>query len=1124
MIPPSGPTNARLVLVSEAPGYEEERENSYLAGAAGNELNRMMHEADLMRSEAFTTSVCRVRPPGNKVTEYIAGSKKEITQFHVPFRNKFILPTLKEGIDLVFKELELLQPTVIVALGNVALWALTGAWAIGKWRGSLLEITLASGKVVRVIPTYNPVTVLRQWSDRYIMVQDLRRVKLELEGKGPPKPSWRFILRPSFRTVVDKLTELRDLMDSGAELTLDFDLETRSGHIACAGIAWSQLDALCIPFMCVERKEGYWPAEEEAIIIWLLYQVLKHRNARVRGQNLLYDFQYTYRHWFFIPTLGRDIMLSHHVAFAGLAKALYFQASLYCRHYVYWKDDGKTWDRKVGEDQLWSYNCEDAVRTAECGDTLAPMLAAMGLKEVDEFQHRLFRAVLRTMILGCRIDKQARADMTMEVMNEISIRETGFMDVLGHPLNPSSNPQMQKLFYEDLKLPIQWKRDADGKMRPTLDDKALTKLSAIEPLIRPLIGKIQEYRSLGVFLRTFLRAPLDLDDKMRCSYNICGAETYRFASSENAFNSGTNLQNIPKGTLSPLILWVKSLGRPVPYAEAEAKFGSKLKKLLAEAVEAELLGYDYTTKEIYFILALPNIRKIFVPDHGFEFFDMDLDRADLQVVVWEADDLEMKQILREGVDMHMENAKVLGISRELAKSWVHGCLTAGHEVLTPTGWVPMESYQEGTPILVWSQERSFFEVPSGYNRDLAIDLVTFEGESYSAEMTYDHRVPYLDKEVLRVARACDIPSSARIPIVGNYVGGSASVTPLQAKLLAAYQADGTLDNRGRLRFHFKRQRKIIRLRQLLADNHLEYTNSDGSTTFQVVNDTFSHWGKSAGPYLLDWPVEALDAYLAELVHWDGSSTGTVFCHVTSTDSVHAKWLQTIAAIRGYGSRFNLARPADETRQDLWRVSLNNRECARVSSMQVTRRLVAPTPVFCPQTSTGFFFIRRHNKVMVTGNTNYGGGANTMAKTCGITVHQADQMRKRWFAAHPGIERWHRRTEGYLHSRRFVENRFGYRRYYFDRIEGLLPEALAWVPQSTVACVINRAYVNIHEQEPIIQILLQVHDSLAGQYPIHLRDHCLRRMRELARVVVPYEDPLVIPVGIKTSTVSWGDCG
>lgn len=147
----------------------------------------------------------------------------------------------------------------------------------------------------------------------------------------------------------------------------------------------------------------------------------------------------------------------------------------------------------------------------------------------------------------------------------------------------------------------------------------------------------------------------------------------------------------------------------------------------------------------------------------------------------------------------------------------------------------------------------------------------------------------------------------------------------------------------------------------------------------------------------------------------------------------------------------------------------------------------------------------------------------MAKHVGVTTHEADRAQKIWFGAHPGIHKWHRRVEEQIRRFHMIENQFGYRWYIFDRIEGLLPEALAWVPQSHTACVINRIWMNLYKNAPQIEVLLQVHDSLAGQYPIHLREQCRAALRLHSRVVIPYPDPLIIPTGLKCSTVSWGDC-
>ncbi|WP_434127381.1 hypothetical protein, partial [Enterococcus faecium] len=74
----------------------------------------------------------------------------------------------------------------------------------------------------------------------------------------------------------------------------------------------------------------------------------------------------------------------------------------------------------------------------------------------------------------------------------------------------------------------------------TTNDQALELIAIREPLLLPLCRKIQELRSLGVFVGTFLDAPVDIDARMRCSFNIAGTETYRFSSSQNAFGSGMN--------------------------------------------------------------------------------------------------------------------------------------------------------------------------------------------------------------------------------------------------------------------------------------------------------------------------------------------------------------------------------------------------------------------------------------------------------------------------------------------------------------------------------------------------------------------------------------------------------
>lgn len=816
------------MLVGEAPGKEEEEKLRPFVGASGWELDRMLNEAGIARNECFITNVVRIRPPNNDITKFFAKAKKDRTNNHTEIKGRWCTAEVVDGINLLRAEIDLAKPNILVALGATPLWALTGLEGINKWRGSMLYCDNTYTSRIKVIPTIHPASVLREWKQRATVVHDLRRAGRFRNGQDFPKPEWKFQIRPSYEETINTLDRLYVRSHHGEPFELSFDIETRKGHIACAGIAWSLTEALCIPFMAAGKPQGYWDLEQEAQIVWRLYRLLSSPTVKVVGQNIIYDSQYTWKHWGFAPNVAQDTMISQHSCFSDLPKSLAFLASMYCNYYVYWKDEGKNIDGTPGsEDGWWYYNCEDCVYTLEVARALRSVVQKLGLGNVDTFQQGMFWPILQTMQRGIRIDSKRRSELILEVQEEVARREQFLTDVLGHPLNSDSPKQMHALFYEDFKLPVQMKRATKkAPARPTLDDDALQKLSRIEPLVKPLVNAICDVRTLGKFLSNFLCRPLSEDGRMRCSFNIGGSEsgksapkTYRLSSSEDAFGCGTNLQTIPSEKS-------KSIGK------ASRRGG------------IPALGDAYE---------FPNIREIFIPDPGYIWFDMDLERADLFVVCWESEDSDLKLAMKMGVDIHLLNAFVL----------------SGKEP------PPYEELIETHP-------------------------------KYE-----DHRQP---------------------------------------------------------------------------NKH-------------------------------------------------GRQFAKVFCH----------------------------------------------------------------------------------------GTNYGGKPRRLSEETGRTFREVERAQKLWFGAHPAIERWHRRVQQQVNSRHFVENKLGYRWYIFDRIDAVLPEAIAWVPQSTVSIVINKIWERIFLQLPEIQVLMQVHDSLPGQIPINKVTELLPKLKELSKVVIPYEDPLVIPISIKLSDKSWGHC-
>ena len=165
-------------------------------------------------------------------------------------------------------------------------------------------------------------------------------------------------------------------------------------------------------------------------------------------------------------------------------------------------------------------------------------------------------------------------------------------------------------------------------------------------------------------------------------------------------------------------------------------------------------------------------------------------------------------------------------------------------------------------------------------------------------------------------------------------------------------------------------------------------------------------------------------------------------------------------------------------------------------------------------------------------TNYGAAARTLARKLGWLVHESEMWQRKWYGLHPGIKRWQERVQGWLDGTepqwisgrpepRTIYNRFGYRIVYFDRIEGLLPHALAWIPQSTVAINCSRGALQLEERLSWTELLLQVHDELVFQFPSRFENRT-KEVLDALRVEVPYPDPLVIQWNIGMSRKSWGD--
>ncbi|MCZ6775844.1 MAG: hypothetical protein O7D34_05250 [Ignavibacteria bacterium] len=542
IVRPRGPQPAKFLVVGEAPGKQEVTAGLPFVGQSGQELMRMLTESGIAPDECRFTNVTMQRPPGNKIDEYFRTSKKRGVEDGATFhRGKWAMSPLLEGIEALRHEIIETEPQIVLGLGNTALWACTGEWGITRWRGSQM-VGQIDDIQFKFLPTYHPAGIMRRWDWRWIALEDLKRANRHWK-----EPNYDFLIRPSFGDCIAWLDKISSDLSRG-KVKLAVDIETRTRQIACVGLADSDRHAICIPILCMETVEGYWSVEEELNVVLKLREILTHKNSHIIGQNFIYDMQYFARQYGIRSRLVDDTMLKHHCAMPGTPKGLDFLSSIYCRYHRYWKDEIKEWDNRIGEEQLWIYNCKDCVTTFEANENLDAVIEAFELKEQYAFQMRTNATAFNMMIRGVNVDKGLKARHSVE-LHEVLIQLREWLDNILSPFTifgPKgvSSKKMMTLAYQIFKLPQKF---VIGKGRKLTANKDAVEewCNSVEPIFRPVLEAIREFRSLGVYKSTFADSPLDLDGRFRCSINVSGAETFRFSTSKDAFGFGTNMQNIP---------------------------------------------------------------------------------------------------------------------------------------------------------------------------------------------------------------------------------------------------------------------------------------------------------------------------------------------------------------------------------------------------------------------------------------------------------------------------------------------------------------------------------------------------------------------------------------------------
>jgi len=556
----SGPRSAKIVIVGEAWGRDEAYLKRPFVGASGKLLDQMLSAAGLSRASVLCTNVVAQQPEGNDLARLCIPNKA--TKGLEPTHGLYLDHDLAAGRERLLQLLNKLQPDLIIVCGNWPLWALCPSATkistqkgvklpsgIIKYRGSQLYSETLE-RATPVLPIIHPAATLRDFSHYFTTVHDLRtRAPLAQLGLWDEPSSYQFQPKPTYEQTMNYLNRLLAVPH---HLVLDIETIAQK-YISCIGFSCHKEEAICIPFFYYEGGSlvAYWTPKEEEEIIFKIREVLEHPKIRVIGQNLLYDWQYLERLWNIKPRIYWDTMIAQHLLYPGTPKSLDYLSSLYCNHHVYWKDETQEWKTsELDAERLWTYNCKDTRATFEIAMEQMGIIKAKNLDELMSDQIDQSLMALEMMARGCNVDIKERNSQAAQLRIELSKLEHLLLEMMPEHLRGpkpwfESPVQTMTFFYEWLGLPPQIHRKT---LRPTADDTALNRLKLQVPWLNLLFETLADYRSTKVFLSHFYEPPLSLGNRVRCSFNTAGTETFRWSSSATGFGEGTNMQNIPKGT------------------------------------------------------------------------------------------------------------------------------------------------------------------------------------------------------------------------------------------------------------------------------------------------------------------------------------------------------------------------------------------------------------------------------------------------------------------------------------------------------------------------------------------------------------------------------------------------
>ena len=534
----TGSFSAKIMLVGKAPSIDDARQGVPFSDSPGKLLKQMLSHADISFHSCYVTNIFDTISPSGSFGYYYEDGKRQSPK-----------PELKEAWFKLQEKVKNIKPNVVIALGPEPLRALTNKRSIYRYRGIVIP---EFG--TKVIATYHPSAVLRQWGFHPIFELDASKAKRHSLTHGYTEPCVNMTLKP---TVTDVLEWFSRIVKRVA-----YDIETVGKNIRCISFATGSIEcprSICIPFIKFQNQEGYsinkgvlkissgtsetatsyWNTYDEMIVLDAINKLFTNSLIEKVGQNsIAFDAPLIKQNLkMVINNHYMDTMHAHHELYSELPMSLDFQTSMYTDYPNYWSD-------KVTENDMseWRYNSMDSIVTYVCSFSIEKILKESNMHDYYfKHKHLLALSLADAQEEGLDINDERRKELIIEHEAILEDWQCKINTIAGGETNPNSHPQMVQLLYGKMGFPKVYK-----DKNVTTDEKALRALERKYP-DEPILEAIIMFRKTRKLISTYLKAKTDEDGKMRTSWNASGTASGRISSSKTIWKTGMAMQQIPKG-------------------------------------------------------------------------------------------------------------------------------------------------------------------------------------------------------------------------------------------------------------------------------------------------------------------------------------------------------------------------------------------------------------------------------------------------------------------------------------------------------------------------------------------------------------------------------------------------